>query len=122
MFINYAHRGASEYAPENTLAAFYMGQFMGANGIETDVQETADGFLVLFHDSGLERITGVKGSVSGFKYDVLLKMDFGTISLFLLALAYRKKLIQLLIGFTKKNCRPASILQIVKSNNRPYEC
>ena len=37
-FINYAHRGASEYYPENTFLAFYAGLAMGANGIETDVQ------------------------------------------------------------------------------------
>lgn len=36
-FVNYAHRGASEYLPENTLLAFNTGVFMGANGIETDV-------------------------------------------------------------------------------------
>ena len=35
--INYAHRGASEYAPENTLSSFYLGLMQGANGIETDV-------------------------------------------------------------------------------------
>ena len=45
--INYAHRGASEYAPENTLSAFYLGLLQGANGIETDVQRTKDGQLVL---------------------------------------------------------------------------
>ena len=38
--INYAHRGASEYAPENTLSSFYLGMLQGANGIETDVQRT----------------------------------------------------------------------------------
>jgi hypothetical protein len=42
-FVNYAHRGASEYTPENTLMAFYTGLFMGANGIETDVQRCKDG-------------------------------------------------------------------------------
>ncbi len=55
--INYAHRGASEYAPENTLSAFYLGLLQGANGIETDVQRTRDGALVLFHDDTLERVT-----------------------------------------------------------------
>ena len=50
MFTVYAHRGASEYAPENTLSSFYMGLSMGANGIETDVQRTKDGVAVLFHD------------------------------------------------------------------------
>lgn len=32
-FVNYAHRGASEYAPENTLSSFYLGCSMGASGI-----------------------------------------------------------------------------------------
>ena len=51
--INYAHRGASEYAPENTMSSFYLGLTMKANGIETDVQKTKDGKLVLFHDDTL---------------------------------------------------------------------
>lgn len=38
MFINYAHRGASEYAPENTMSAFNMALQLGANGIELDLQ------------------------------------------------------------------------------------
>ena len=44
--INYAHRGASEYAPENTLSSFYLGLQQGANGIETDVQKTKDVIVV----------------------------------------------------------------------------
>ena len=67
-FSNYAHRGASEYTPENTLLAFYTGVYMGANGIETDVQRTKDGILVLFHDDSLERTTGEHGSVSDYTY------------------------------------------------------
>ena len=50
LFINYAHRGASAYAPENTMSAFLLGIKQGANGIETDVRRTKDGVLVLFHD------------------------------------------------------------------------
>ena len=64
--INYAHRGASEYAPENTLSAFYLGLLQGANGIETDVQRTKDGVLVLFHDDTLDRISDGKGKLSDF--------------------------------------------------------
>ncbi len=67
-FINYAHRGASEYAPENTLLAFNLGIYMGSNGIETDVQFTKDGVAVLFHDDTLERMTGKLGSVSDYTY------------------------------------------------------
>ena len=58
MFINYAHRGASAYAPENTMTAFRLGIKLGANGIETDVRKTKDGIPVLFHDAGLLRLTG----------------------------------------------------------------
>ena len=75
-FINYAHRGASEYTPENTFLAFYTGIYMGANGIETDVQMTKDGVLVLFHDDTIERLTGEKGSVSDFTLEELKKFTF----------------------------------------------
>ena len=67
-FINYAHRGASEYCPENTLLSFYVGLYMGANGIETDVQLTKDGVLVLFHDETLERVTGEKGRICDYAF------------------------------------------------------
>ena len=76
-FINYAHRGASAYAPENTLAAFYMGWQMGANGIETDVQRTKDGVLVLFHDNELMRIAGRPEAIHDLTYAELLQIDFG---------------------------------------------
>ena len=65
-FINYAHRGASEYMPENTLLSFYTGVSMGANGIETDVRRTKDGTLVLFHDADLSRVCGEKGGVCDY--------------------------------------------------------
>ena len=68
MFINYAHRGASAYAPENTMLSFYLGVHMQANGIETDVQMTKDGVLVLFHDDSLLRVTGQPGSVSDYTF------------------------------------------------------
>lgn len=67
-FVNYAHRGASSYAPENTMSAFRLGLEMGANGIETDVQRTRDGVLVLFHDDTLARVTGQPGSVKDYTY------------------------------------------------------
>jgi glycerophosphoryl diester phosphodiesterase len=70
-FINYAHRGASEYAPENTLLSFYTGIFMRANGIETDVQMTKDGVAVLFHDDTLLRVTGEKGKISDYTLNEL---------------------------------------------------
>lgn len=76
-FINYAHRGASSYAPENTMAAFELGVKMNANGIETDVQKTRDGVLVLFHDSNLLRICGRPEAICDLTYQELLQLDFG---------------------------------------------
>ncbi len=73
-FINYAHRGASEYAPENTMMAFYLGMHMGANGIETDVRLTKDGVAVLFHDGTLERMCSAPGGVADYTYEELQKI------------------------------------------------
>ncbi|NQT86883.1 glycerophosphoryl diester phosphodiesterase membrane domain-containing protein [bacterium] len=54
-----AHRGASAAAPENTLAAFERAIADGADWVELDVQEAADGTVVVIHDSDLKRIAGV---------------------------------------------------------------
>ena len=75
--VNYAHRGASTYYPENTLYSFYAGLHMGADGIETDIQRTRDGVLVLFHDSTLERILGDPNRIADYTYAELLTRDFG---------------------------------------------
>lgn len=72
--INYAHRGGSEYAPENTLSSFYLGLMQGANGIETDVQRTKDGVLVLFHDDTVDRVTDGSGKLSDFTLEELKKL------------------------------------------------
>ena len=72
--INYAHRGASEYAPENTLSAFYLGLMQGANGIETDVQKTRDGVLVLFHDDTVDRISDGSGKIADYTWEELRKL------------------------------------------------
>ena len=71
MFVNYAHRGASAYYPQNTMSAFYAGLGMNANGIETDVRKTKDGVLVLFHDDTLDRVCGVSGRIDDMLYDEL---------------------------------------------------
>ena len=46
-FVNYAHRGASAYAPENTMAAFKKAFQIGTNGIELDLQKTKDEKIVI---------------------------------------------------------------------------
>lgn len=75
-FVNYAHRGASQYTPENTFLAFYTGMYMGANGIETDVQQTKDGILVLFHDKNIERMTGAQGRICDYTLEELKQFTF----------------------------------------------
>ena len=71
------HRGASAEAPENTLAAFALAQAQGANGIELDVQLSADGWPVVIHDSKLERTTNVQGRVQQLPVAELQALDAG---------------------------------------------
>ncbi len=59
----WAHRGASAYAPENTLAAFRLAEEMGADGVELDVQRTKDGELVVIHDETIDRVSDGHGYV-----------------------------------------------------------
>ncbi|MFJ5553100.1 glycerophosphodiester phosphodiesterase [Streptomyces sp. NPDC093225] len=56
----FAHRGASAYAPENTLAAVDRAAALGVEWVENDVQRTKDGELVVMHDETLARTTNVK--------------------------------------------------------------
>jgi glycerophosphoryl diester phosphodiesterase len=57
---NVAHRGASAYAPENTLTAFRLARAQGADMVEADVQETLDHELILMHDTTLARTTNAE--------------------------------------------------------------
>ena len=63
----WAHRGASGYAPENTLEAFKKAEKMKADGVELDVQLTKDGELVVIHDETVDRVSGEKGFVKSSK-------------------------------------------------------
>ena len=66
-----AHRGHMELYPENTLLSIEAALQCGATYVEFDVQSTADGQLVVFHDSQLERTTGVKGNLFELTYEEL---------------------------------------------------
>ena len=57
---NVAHRGASAYAPEHTLAAYKLAIEMGADYVEQDLAVTKDGVLICLHDATLERTTNVE--------------------------------------------------------------
>ena len=76
--INFAHRGASAAAPENTMAAFRKGLELGATGIETDVQMTSDGAVVVIHDESLNRTTSGSGYVKDKTLREVLDVDAGS--------------------------------------------
>ncbi|MED5428655.1 MAG: glycerophosphodiester phosphodiesterase family protein, partial [Chloroflexota bacterium] len=62
--INIAHRGASSYAPENTLSSFDLALDMGITDIELDVHFTKDNSIVVIHDDTVDRTTNGVGYVS----------------------------------------------------------
>jgi glycerophosphoryl diester phosphodiesterase len=72
-----AHRGASAYAPENTLAAFRLARELGADGIEFDVQMSNDMVPVIIHDDTLERTTDGKGRVADLTIAEITALDAG---------------------------------------------
>lgn len=76
-FLVIAHRGASHYAPENTMSAFRLAHKMNADMIELDVQLSKDGIPVVFHDAKLSQHSNGKGLVSSFSFDDLRKLDAG---------------------------------------------
>lgn len=73
-----AHRGASGYAPENTLAAMKKGIEMKAEMSELDVQETADGEIIVLHDGSLKRTSGVDKNIWETNYADLKGLDVGS--------------------------------------------
>lgn len=72
-----AHRGASGYAPENTLPAFRMAVQMGADGVETDLHMTRDGFFVVCHDENISRTSNGEGKIREMTLKQLKTYDFG---------------------------------------------
>ncbi|MGW5342487.1 glycerophosphodiester phosphodiesterase [Streptomyces sp. HUAS TT3] len=73
-----AHRGASEDAPEHTLAAYRRAIEDGADALECDVRLTADGHLVLVHDRRVNRTSNGRGAVSALELADLAALDFGS--------------------------------------------
>ncbi len=76
--IIFAHRGASAYAPENTLAAFELALRQGADAIELDTKLTADGQVVVIHDQTLDRTTPKSGKVRDHSLAEIRKLDAGS--------------------------------------------
>lgn len=71
------HRGACEYAPENTLASLRKAAELGTAWIEFDVMLTKDDEAIIFHDEILDRTTNGKGSVAETTYAVISTLDAG---------------------------------------------
>jgi glycerophosphoryl diester phosphodiesterase len=74
----FAHRGASAYAPENTLAAFELAIEHGADAIELDTKLSADGTAIVIHDPTVDRTTGAQGKVKEMSLAQLRSLDAGS--------------------------------------------
>jgi len=72
-----AHRGASGYAPENTLAAFRRAVAQGVTFIETDLHLTRDVHFVAIHDDTVDRTTSGRGAVKEMTLAEIRKLDAG---------------------------------------------
>lgn len=72
----YGHRGASGYAPENTLEAFELAAKQGAFGVELDVHLSRDGELVVAHDETLERVSNGEGRLCDYTLRELKEFRF----------------------------------------------
>lgn len=73
-----SHRGFCSAAPENTLPAFLAAKLNGFNYVECDISYTADGKIVIIHDSTIDRTSNGSGKVSDMTLDQLRQYDFGS--------------------------------------------
>lgn len=73
-----AHRGDLAHAPENTIPSFSQAIQKGADGVELDAKLTADGHVIVIHDSTVDRTTNGKGKVASFALDEIRKLDAGS--------------------------------------------
>lgn len=72
------HRGACEFAPENTLAGAHCAFAAGFDYVEIDVQDTSDGDLLVFHDEGLSRTSTGRGAITWQAREPLRTLDAGS--------------------------------------------
>jgi len=74
----FAHRGSSAAAPENTMAAVRLAMADGTDWVEIDVQETADGEVVVLHDSDLKKVGGQNLKIWDATTETLQDIDIGS--------------------------------------------
>lgn len=74
----FAHRGASKFAPENTLSAFKLALRQGAEGLETDIHLTKDHIPVIIHDDTVDRTTNNSGLIKDYTYNEIKQLDAGS--------------------------------------------
>ncbi|MDE6182363.1 MAG: glycerophosphodiester phosphodiesterase, partial [Eubacteriales bacterium] len=72
----FAHRGASAYAPENTMEAFKLAIKQNADGIEIDVHLTKDNHVVVIHDETIDRVSNGKGFVRDYTLEELRQFSY----------------------------------------------
>lgn len=73
-----AHRGASAYAPENTMASFNKALSLGVRFVEFDVMLSADGCPFIFHDESLKRTTNGRGEFGLTNAETIQSLDAGS--------------------------------------------
>jgi glycerophosphoryl diester phosphodiesterase len=73
-----AHRGSSQYLPEQTLKAYVRAIAEGSDALECDVRLTADSHLVCVHDRRVDRTSNGRGPVSTLELATLQGLDFGS--------------------------------------------
>ncbi|MFP4312780.1 MAG: glycerophosphodiester phosphodiesterase family protein [Alphaproteobacteria bacterium] len=73
-----AHRGASAYAPENTLESLHSAADLGIEWVELDVKLTKDNVPIIFHDDNLQRTTGLDALVAQTDYKIIKDLDAGS--------------------------------------------
>ncbi len=73
----FGHRGASAVVPENTLEAFRTALEVGAAYLEMDVHSSADGQIMVIHDSSVSRTTERRGRIENMNFDAIRRLDAG---------------------------------------------
>lgn len=73
-----AHRGASRFYPENTMAAFEGAKELGADWIELDVQQSKDGQIFVMHDANFMRTAGIDCNTWELTYNKISRLDAGS--------------------------------------------